>query len=113
MKTDIQNKRCTTCKRIIWLGILAALISFSPSRTYAQQRVIVSTNQHNQHNQQIQLLQVQITNMERYIVGIELNYKFTWFSRDGLRQYRAWIYNLRLQQAQLRWQLHQLMFSRR
>ena len=66
----------------------------------------------NQHHQQIYILQAGVVNLERYITDIQLRNKFTWFSRDGLYQYRAGIYDLRLRQSQLRWQVHQLMFSR-
>jgi hypothetical protein len=55
--------------------------------------------------QHIQMLQIQIADMEWHINMIEYENKFRWFNAHGLRAYRSWIYNLRLQQAQMRWQL--------
>ena len=59
--------------------------------------------------QHIQTLQIQIHMMEQHITMIEYQNKFVRFTPQGLRAYRQWIYNLRLRQAQLRWQLSRAM----
>lgn len=62
---------------------------------------------YSQKSQHIQHLQIQIHTLERYINMIEYRYKFVRFSRQDLILYRNWIYSLRMQQSQMRFQLTQ------
>jgi len=65
-----------------------------------------------QQTKQIQQLQIDISRKERDIYSIIQQNRFKWFSRWGLIAYQDYIQNLKLEVAQLRWQLSSTITAR-